>query len=30
MKLTNLETFVWDARLGSFRAAAGRLHATQP
>jgi len=30
MKLTNLETFVWVARLGSFRAAAERLHATQP
>lgn len=30
MKLTNLETFVWVARLGSFRAAGERLHATQP
>jgi DNA-binding transcriptional LysR family regulator len=30
MKLTNLETFVWVASLGSFRAAAERLHATQP
>lgn len=25
-----LEAFVWVARLGSFRAAAGRLHVTQP
>jgi len=30
MKLTNLETFVWVARLGSFSAAGERLHATQP
>jgi len=30
MKLTNLETFVWVARLGGFRAAAERLNATQP
>jgi len=30
MKLKNLETFVWVAKLGNFRAAAQRLNATQP
>lgn len=30
MNLTQVETFLWIARLGSFRAAAQRLKATQP
>jgi len=30
MNLKNLETFIWCARLGSFRAAALKLNATQP
>jgi DNA-binding transcriptional LysR family regulator len=30
VELRNLKTFVWIARLGSFRAAAGRLNAAQP
>ncbi|SFR59848.1 DNA-binding transcriptional regulator, LysR family [Marinobacter gudaonensis] len=30
MNIRSLETFVWIARLGSFRAAANRVHASQP
>jgi DNA-binding transcriptional LysR family regulator len=30
MKIRTLETFVWIARLGSFRAAASRVYASQP
>ena len=30
MNIRTLETFVWIARLGSFRAAAGRVYASQP
>ena len=30
MRMGHLETLVWIARLGSFRAAAARLHLTQP